>query len=124
MEGFNVIQGVLRMKSSELTTEAIYEGIGKTSGELAIMTHQLGYYHLAIKIEGDDVVDYNLFELTDDYFRAENWHRIDLIGTGSIACNCDACSNGENPEDWADDEAYNYDDFLSEKIEQCILEIK
>lgn len=108
------------MKILELTTEVILDGIEKTSGDLAIMQHQPGYYHIAVEVDGDEVVDYWLCESTSDYFRAENWHRICYVGTGSCACNCDACCDGDDPEDWAGEDGCYFEAYL----EQCIEDFK
>lgn len=108
------------MKIAELTTEAIYEGINKTSSELAIMNHETGYNNIAVKIEGGEIVDFWCCETTDGYFRAENWSQIAKFGTGSCACNCDACTEGEDPKEWAGDEAGNIDEYLAEMIEQFV----
>ena len=112
------------MRIEELTTEAIYEGINKTSAELAIMSHKRGYYHIAAKIEDGEVVDFWFHETTDGYFRAKNWYQIAILGTGSCACDCDACSNGEDPDDWADDEADYIDEYLEEMICQFTRDLQ
>lgn len=112
------------MKLSELTAEAIFAGIEKSAGELAIMNHQMGYNHIAIKLDGVNVVDFWLAETTYDYFRAEGWHRIAKVGTGSCDCNCDACSDGEDPEEWAGDEAYCMEEYIEEMISQTQRELE
>ena len=89
------------MNIQDLTVEAIVDGVEKTLGELAVMNHQLGHYHIAIKVEGGQVVDYWLCETVDGYFRADGWVEVARIGTGNIDCNCDACAAAEDPEDCA-----------------------
>jgi hypothetical protein len=37
-------------------------------------------------------------------------------GTGSCACNCDACMSGDNPAEWAGDDAGEIQDELLAKV--------
>ena len=104
------------MKLSELTVGDLLNGVEKTSSELAVMAHQRGSYHLCVKMEGDEVAYYWLYKATLDGIRAEGWEQIAVFGTGSCKCNCDACSNGKDPADWAEDEAGNIEEYLGNML--------
>ena len=108
------------MKISELTVGDLLNGIEKYASDLAVMAHQSGNHHLCVKIEDNEVVDYWLYESIDNYFRAEGWEQIAVFGTGSCQCNCDACSDGEDPTDWAGDEASNIEEYLGNMLELFI----
>lgn len=43
--------------------------------------------------------------------------KIYQTGTGSCGCNCDACSNGDDPTEWAGNDAGDLQDELIAKVD-------
>jgi hypothetical protein len=105
--------------------EKILELAGTSLSKLCIMGHHQGYQHLIVRIEDGVITDASIFETVDGYYRSEDgeWHSIIKVGTGSCPCNCDACQDGEDPADWADndDAPVRMEDEIRAGIDDMIL---
>jgi ATP-dependent Clp protease adapter protein ClpS len=92
--------------------------MAETSGsELSISAHEEGYTHVIVEMDGAEIVEAWTTETTDGYYRntEPNIQSIIKVGTGSVSCNCDACLNGDNPKEWADDREFwpDYEDQVN-----------
>jgi hypothetical protein len=111
---------------------ATQSDIIKAATELAVEAHQSGYARAEIWPDGTLVVvdSINRDERTilPDAYRNPTDQNIQsvkvltIVGTGSVACDCDACRAGDDPEDWA---ATDHDavDHICTLIADAIREI-
>jgi len=92
-----------------------------SGGALSIASHERGYTHVIAEInQYGAVLDAWTTETTDGYYRSSNpnYHSLIRVGTGSVPCNCDACSRGDDPAEWADEGEFwpDYEQQVSEFV--------
>lgn len=92
--------------------------------ELSIAQHQQRYTHLIVELDNDNnIIDAWITYTADGYYcnADNNIHSVYSAGN-SVPCNCDACVNGDNPEDWAGDTEHcdGIEDVILEKITELL----
>jgi hypothetical protein len=98
--------------------EQVSEKLAEESAAAAIKQHERMIETLYVDSDGDVFwdaqPDSNTWLQRDDGSLASLYR----TGTGSCTCNCDACAAGENPADWAGDDASAFADELQAKLDQ------
>lgn len=85
--------------------------------EILIKSHQTGYFRVELTDDGE-LETHDDIDVND---RRPDNHLLLSVGTGSVACNCDACQAGDSPEDWAYDDteaAMAYEEHLHDAIRE------
>lgn len=104
---------------TQLTVDQVLELAGVTYSEIAVAQHQEGYIHIIVQTDGDGIVtDASTTETEDGYYRNDEWTSIYRYGTGSVPCNCDACSAGDDPAEWAGDDVDGIEDEIQRGIDE------
>jgi len=103
----------------DINIDSVLELAGTKKSKLSIDSHKLGYTHVCVVIEDDKVVDAFTIYTFDGYYCNLDNNIQSVIKVGnSVPCNCDACSNGEDPEAWAGDSEF-HPDFDQQVSEFC-----
>lgn len=100
---------VVAKQERDQLRKRIVNQIAEIVGSVAIASHEPGYEVVKVYPDGEVVkhvrIDRNDSEQTPD----GKWiMELVTVGTGSCACNCDACSNGDDPAAWADEDGAGY----------------
>ena len=107
------------------TTDAskVMEMAETTAGDLTIAAHERNYTKLVAHVEDGQIDEAYVTEDINEYDCRDNgWVLLLCVGTGSVPCNCDACSAGDNPSDWADGDTDAMDDIV-DRIQRKIDEV-
>jgi hypothetical protein len=114
-----------KQATTPTTAAEIIELAGTTLSALSIRAHQRNYAWLAVRIEDGTIADaeYRDDEISEDsYYINPEWSKVWTGGTGSCACNCDACLAGDDPADWAGsaDDIGAIEDAIQDAIDALI----
>jgi len=106
MEPFKRFEDEITIDNLVDNIDEVIEMACTTQAKLSVANHEQGHIHVVIEIDDDNqtVLSAWTAETFDGYYRNtnDNIRSIIVVGTGSTLCNCDACTEGDEPAEWAD----------------------
>lgn len=101
-----------------MTRTEITEAAASHYPEMAIAEHQTGHKAIVYYHESDTV------EIEDNNNNGQDYRlectTLLMVGCGSVSCNCDACTAGDEPADWAADDVAELEAEYDRQVEEAI----